>query len=1346
MAQDGGSPHTADFQTGAYLAPPSPLFNYPDFVWDRGEGFAASSSVDAGGVFGPTDPNAMQFSDIEPLQPWEDWPIDSQYLHFVGQFRPSGAPTQQQMPLTGSSFEIIVPRAFVDMPDPAKRDDVVLLIPTKETSDPERKADIPYAPNDYPGDPNQFGLWTPGWPGTSLMDEFRTSSDSFYLATGYIVPRTAFQPLVFSIERDRELREAMQLELNDLCSNPPQSIPPRSMPSNYATCICGSSFGGLSAMAAVMLWPDEFQSGVAAAFDASLRDTPDNQLMLDFLTGGVGLGASGSGYTLRSAVDWTIFAQLEGIDYPSLSLVNRMYPPSASQNPAPPGFGLLRPFALMVADEDVVAQGQDWMNVVNGTTGFAQPYFQQHTFTNLVTNETWRVDFFVLGKTCHGGDYPGLAEPFYLPGDPMNYYDINKVAALMIRKAYEQRLRVLPPLSLADRLRQKSDDLFTLNPNDIAFNRPRARTAPSIGNPPLLVEATDQQGWHRFGHGAWPGAEESMKVVKLNGQSRVSIFVGSADGIVTRYQMDPNVWPGHEPLVKQATSESLGWAVYGLDVGDVTGDGKPDVVAAAYRRIVVLDAKALGDTLVGPLQLDLPDWEDSEPQRIQIADVVSGNNMNEIVCRTLHGRILILGVSNGQLTILGEHSEAGVQDLAVGPAVPLQSDQVYSTGIWILSARSHLIGLDLDSTQGTTDIGRVAYSSTLQYGALADLEVYQGSKLALLAAGAPTEDHSIRIFEPPGDNNPTVTFGDVDQGQASNGDDINLTKFNVSSAGSPAAPSLAITAQNKFVTLYQDYVGVWDYGADVALGMKNLRAGDPPVARVAIGLAVGDIDGDGLDDVVISRADGRLMWFTIAELCAPGLEVPFTRAVQVDAVAGEVYDDRMNAAIAATWGFTAKGGTQPELDAIDVGGGWWVVDPLTGLPRINPPRTSYVLDTGIYGIRGLAYGGSGSSMLPVMTSGMSAGPDTYWQVDDGGATVGTSIRVNSTPYITIPDLGYWAHVPTEYGPPVNYNEGQLNWDDFWLFPMGGDAMYDGSDWRVAWWSTLFPNLAQQWRYSLQQPPTAGLPLLWSTTGTGNGTEPPGPMAVGMPAPTSGISLRTNLRAAGAMDLQTLRIGKVIPGSSESQVVVCGMGGRVIAIDGANGANGTIAAQSEDLGFGGMALALADLDGDGTDEIVFAPALAPVDAEPPDPPHQQQHSGWLRSYVHVLKYSTAGGYAHFDRFSTVPIGNPYDPTNYGDLCGYGACGLAVADLDGDDTPEVLVTTENGEFVVLRQSGGVFATPNGGMTQPTQPMFQTIVDGQLGAFNSIVVGDYDSRNLSKPEVYIASSTGIHKFYAQ
>ncbi len=82
----------------------------------------------------------------------------------------------------------------------------------------------------------------------------------------------------------------------------------------------------------------------------------------------------------------------------------------------------------------------------------------------------------------------------------------------------------------------------------------------------------------------------------------------------------------------------------------------------------------------------------------------------------------------------------------------------------------------------------------------------------------------------------------------------------------------------------------------------------------------------------------------------------------------------------------------------------------------------------------------------------------------------------------------------------------------------------------------------------------------------------------------------------------------------------------------------------------------------------------------------------------------------------PVGDPYVAAH--DLIGYGACGIAVADLDEtgqpNPTPEILVTTLNGEFVVFAQTGGVI--------DPT-PRFHTIVDGQLGAFNSIVVGDFD-----------------------
>jgi hypothetical protein len=44
-----------------------------------------------------------------------------------------------------------------------------------------------------------------------------------------------------------------------------------------------------------------------------------------------------------------------------------------------------------------------------------------------------------------------------------------------------------------------------------------------------------------------------------------------------------------------------------------------------------------------------------------------------------------------------------------------------------------------------------------------------------------------------------------------------------------------------------------------------------------------------------------------------------------------------------------------------------------------------------------------------------------------------------------------------------------------------------------------------------------------------------------------------------------------------------------------------------------------------------------------------------------------------------------------------------------------------------------------------VFRTFVDGSLGAFNSIVIDNLDPTNLDKPEVYIAGSMGVRKFYA-
>jgi hypothetical protein len=147
--------------------------------------------------------------------------------------------------------------------------------------------------------------------------------------------------------------------------------------------------------------------------------------------------------------------------------------------------------------------------------------------------------------------------------------------------------------------------------------------------------------------------------------------------------------------------------------------------------------------------------------------------------------------------------------------------------------------------------------------------------------------------------------------------------------------------------------------------------------------------------------------------------------------------------------------------------------------------------------------------------------------------------------------------------------------------------------------------------------------------------------------------------------------------------------------------------------------------------MFAPVVGPVDSVLPPPPSTQ--AGWIQAFVHVLQVNANG--TALQRISTQPIGDPYS----GHLHGYGAAGIAVAELyDAATGPEVIVTTLNGELVVFSQTNGVLNAA---------PLFRTILDTSLGAFNSIVVGDFDQVWFgNKPEIYIASSTGVRKFYVQ
>ncbi len=231
------------------------------------------------------------------------------------------------------------------------------------------------------------------------------------------------------------------------------------------------------------------------------------------------------------------------------------------------------------------------------------------------------------------------------------------------------------------------------------------------------------------------------------------------------------------------------------------------------------------------------------------------------------------------------------------------------------------------------------------------------------------------------------------------------------------------------------------------------------------------------------------------------------------------------------------------------------------------------------------------------------------------------------------------------------------------------------------------------------------------------------MALGVPVqPATGSDLYAQ---------QACRIGKVVQDPIRApQPVVCGLDGKVLLLDSKPGIPGTppfdaILTQSEDFGFGGQALALYDLTGEGYDEILYAPYWCQVD----------KNGNPASSKLFVLQHTGPG----FNKLASVPLGDT-SASYLKKFPGYGACGIAVANLDTTtNDPEILVSTLNGEIVVFR------STWSGG-TLTLTPIHYRVVEGGIGAFNAIVIADLTGPSGmpdNKLEVYLAGSSGIRRF---
>ncbi|MCC6673427.1 MAG: hypothetical protein IT458_20380 [Planctomycetes bacterium] len=1091
--------------------------------------------------------------------------------------------------------------------------------------------------------------------------------------------------------------------MRHILTQPPVSIPD-SEP-NFAYLINGYSMGGFVTQCLLLLYPDEFHGGVAAAYTANQRglvDDQDSHLFVSNLLAQIG---SGAGYTARSAADFTIFTRLEETDYLSLSFVNRLR------------WGqVYRPTFLLVADEDPVSHGTDWVPILAQSAGPAQLYYHSVPLPGGPPQARAYVSLF--GKTCHGTE-PAL---YKIPTSPdatswTDAQDPQDALHFLLPIVWGERVKSAPSAGSAGLPRRvgQHGSLGLLEPHEhINLRAPRIYPATPGGNPSLLTEAP---GFRRYGHGAMPRA--LLTGVAISGEDRDSIYAGNADGTIHRFKMETRGTGSStiQPLVLQAVSNTgsntvyeLGSGIHSLTFAEVDGSGPgAELVAAAHRRIAAFRRDNLQLLWTHDLATVRPGWES---QGIGCGAVdFHPSPGDELLVTSVHGRILALRAEAGGLTVLGEHEDTGSAVFAgPSPGMKLGAVTAFTRPILGWSARGHLFSLELNSALDAPSQGMLGAVSALQYGGIANLAVVPwtgvpgGQAVAALFLNKPAETGSIRIFRPD-DLNLITQFGDITEppDPHNEGGVIPILPRGGTVAGLGYLAN-AGAGGPCLMTSYSGALVLWNFDGTTR-GVKLIDTFPPLRGAIALGSA--NIDpGESGDEIVYATAGGRIVFLKLSDVTlTTGTDLGLPRRYWKDPVTGEVFEDRCTMSLAATWALAERGdGSASWFEAIDRSGTWWKVDRMTGHPSITPPP----VDVGLEEVRGLVWSGSGQ----VPAAGSNQLPNyraTYM-------TVGAVSFLSHGPYVLRPqpnDPLWWDLVDPVLVPADRLLYPTLWLEGFWLCPRGGGARTDGPARLAAWWSHgAYPNLVS----FVKLDNLSGTPNVadaWNSMGPDPGTNRRPPLTGPYPG------LRSELDPAAVSRNQSLVLGRVHPDQNRPpQVIVVAMGGRVMVLDGATGA---ILAESEDLGIGGCALAVANLDGDPQEEIVFAPIFDNIGGAGTP----------MRSSVYVLKYQ-AGTPPVLQRISQRPIGTPGTARP-----GYGACGVAIAELDAASADrEILVTTLNGELVVFPCPGGSLGTP----------LFQNVYEGSLGAYSSILLEDR-LPPAGKPErIYIAGSAGIRCFVVQ
>lgn len=1365
-------PSIADIVPGVtFLHGTSATFQYPDGVWNHGEGFAAGpNDADVGGWHGVDDGLHVTSADVHTTHDWAPWTWESevhpaaphQMMRFVGHLRPAGLARPNVHPLYGdltqaSSGGPFGDHTYVDqgafemfrpLADPKDGQKIVIVIQCWST--------VSLFPADFEDTSLTWfkvyqGFFSPDglarreqagdarlpdtlFNNTADADVVRhdhnliatwASGDGYWPIVAYPVLSTVGRPTTLNEQRYLQLVQAIKCILQENSPrNPLQETPlsDEEIDERVVVFFTGGSNGGLAGMWATLRHPHLIDGFYAEVIPPAYQRLYGEQSMADainHLSGSQVLDAVGEGDFLT----WNQFAWSRGHEVYDLSylrhfLAGRTY----------------RPGCFLIGDEDITTNGAEWIRVLSGTTWAASGLAQSPSpWPSLPNTLAWGA----AERRGHTNLIAPIVDPYGSGVNPWHGRDVvhQTIQQAIAQKAAQPSAPLIPAV-LHD---PHGGDLVLRGLDDVhewALGR--------LGEPAEVIPGGSPLGRDdAFFTASQPGAagtrlgfRESMKI---HGNK---VYVGSAEGFVSAFEVDTT--HVKRPLKKVAESPPLGHGAYAMAI--VGSGAQPSLFVGTRRHLHRLGLATAGSSQL-PVQASvwLP-WEVARPHSLQVADVLTSNPGDELVFASKHGGLVFYSTA---LTPVYEWPEPGIADFLV------QGSGAGAT-VTILSHRGLLATVSFDANNHATLVAasqplprRLTQHVTTPdplldaptQGAALDLELMSlnfgpfGVSPCFISAWIGDEDGdpglALRAFSPTTLDR-MLGKEDVNPFGGRGGFDLATCR---ESGSSPVGDHLLLLRHDQLLLF--DQVGT-------EVGRKNLRrhAGSPsglhyPFGEQAHSIVVGELGvssgGSYSEEVVIATQSGSLVWMHVDDIAAPGEYLPavansdgtWQSGYWVDAggdfpsspLPATDVQPRTNGSLSATWGITMKPGDDDHLHVLDQRGGYWRVDAGGNVALWR---------------RGLVGGSKGWGWLGAVSPPASAGlvPSHLLVVPNGEQNYVTGVATFPWMPIRVNEVifeGQPKHVINNWDRPL-----QLRWvfDGFFVHPVAGSLISGVGSSPSEAWSWSGGNLAEGLR--VQQ--SGALDGLWASTS----------WPQSMVGQLGDLVDNRDLRhpwSTHAAEQQALAAVKM--DSGETVVVLGCPGGRVRVLrPGAWRDNNTPATHhvlgpmdsGADHGYGGCALAVRH-EGSGGDEqlrIFFGTLYDPVK-------RPQLYAGSTGAEQLGFDEVACGGIHEYTWSPTQGLSGPFrsvrlEPTSLEPRGGYCVVGLKIADLLPADGDELIAGTLAGDLFILPAEPG----------QPLAPVWRTHVPGAIGYYNSMVVADLDKEN--GPELYVAGSYGLRRFVQQ